>query len=159
SAKATMFPFPTTLGGVQVSVNGTGAPLYAVSGTQISAVVPYGVSGTTATIVLTVNGTKSNSVDVPLAATAPGIFSIQSNGLGDGAVLHTNYSLVSQNNPALPGEIVQIFLTGLGGVNPPVSDGAAAPGNPFARVVSPVNVYVGGVLVSNIQFKGLSPGL
>ncbi len=48
-------PFGSTLGGVQVSVNGTAAPVYSVSSTQISAIVPFGVTGSTATIVVTVN--------------------------------------------------------------------------------------------------------
>jgi len=157
-AKATI-PFPAMLGTVQVSVNGTAAPVYAVSSTQISAVVPNGVSGSTATFVVTVGGVKSNAVDVPLAPTSPGIFSLTSNGLGDGAILHADYSVVNHDNPALPGEIVQVFLTGLGATNPSVADGAAAPAKPLATVSGPVNVYVGGALVTNIQFKGLTPGL
>ena len=152
-------PFPTMLGGVQVSVNGTPAPVYYVSSTQISAVAPYSLTGSTATVVVTVNGAKSNAVVVPLAPTAPGVFSIPRNGLGDGAILHPDYSVVSQSNPAVPGETVQIFLTGLGAVNPAVADGAAAPAKPLAAVVAPVNVYVGGLAAPAVSFKGLSPGL
>jgi uncharacterized protein (TIGR03437 family) len=159
SAKASTFPFPTTLGTVQVSVNGTPAPVYAVSSTQISAVVPNGVTGSTATFVVTVGGTKSNAVDVPLAPTAPGVFSLPSNGLGDGAILHADYSVVNMGNPALPGEILQVFLTGLGATTPQVNDGAAAPAKPLAKVNAPVAVYVGGVLSPQIQFQGLTPGL
>jgi uncharacterized protein (TIGR03437 family) len=160
NAKASAFPFPPTLGGVQVSVNGTTAPVYSVTPTQISAVVPYGVTGSTATIVVSVNNTKSNAVSVPLASTAPGIFSIPNNGLGDGAILHADYSVVSQANPALAGETVQVFLTGLGAVSPSVQDGAAAPGRaPFSLVAAPLNIYVGGLPASNVQYKGLAPGL
>jgi uncharacterized protein (TIGR03437 family) len=159
TTKASGFPFPPTLGGVQVSINGTTAPVYSVTPTQISAVVPYAATGSTTNIVVTVNATKSNTVSVPLAPTAPGIFTISNNGLGDGAILHADYSVVSQANPALAGEIVQVFLTGLGAVSPPVQDGAAAPGKePLARVGAPLNVYVGG-LPASIQFKGLAPGL
>ncbi len=148
------------LGGVQVSINGTTAPVYSVTPTQISAVVPYAVTGSTANIVVTVGATKSNPVSVPLAPTAPGIFTISNNGLGDGAILHADYSVVSQANPALAGETVQVFLTGLGAVSPGVQDGAAAPGKaPFAQVVAPLNVYVGGLPAASIQFKGLAPGL
>src|SRR6185295_6663132 len=65
--------FPTTLANVQVTVNNTPAPLYNVSGPagQISAVVPFGVTGTVATVVVSVGGTKSNAVEVPLAPSAP----------------------------------------------------------------------------------------
>jgi uncharacterized protein (TIGR03437 family) len=160
SAKASAYPFPQMLGGVQVSINGSQAPVYSVTPTQISAVVPYGVMGSTANVVVTVGSTKSNAVTVPLSPTAPGIFSIPNNGLGDGAILHADYSVVSQANPAVGGETVQVFLTGLGAVNPTVQDGAAAPGHaPFATVTAPLNVYVGGLPATGIQFKGLAPGL
>jgi uncharacterized protein (TIGR03437 family) len=106
-----------------------------------------------------VNGTKSNSVEVPLAPTAPGIFSLTQNGLGDGAVLHADFSLVNASSPAMPGETVQVFLTGLGAVDHPVLDGAAAPGRePLARVVAPLRVYVGGTLAT-VAYQGLAPTL
>ncbi len=141
-------------------VNGVAAPIYFVNSTQISAIVPYAVTGSIATVVVSVNQAKSNSVDVPLAATAPGIFSIPRNGLGDGAVLHPDYSVVSASNPAHPSEFVQVYLTGLGAVDRPVADGAASPGSePFARTTGGVNVFVGGLLVTNLAFKGLAPTL
>jgi uncharacterized protein (TIGR03437 family) len=153
--------FPPILAGVQVTVNGIPAPIYSVSANpaQISAVVPFGATGSTATVVATVNGTKSNSVEVPLAATAPGIFSLTQNGIGDGAILHLDYSKVTAANPARPGDFVQVYLTGLGAVSPPVADGALAPAKPTAQVIGPVNVYVGGILMTNIQYKGLAPTL
>ncbi|HXP87700.1 MAG TPA: hypothetical protein VN841_23405 [Bryobacteraceae bacterium] len=159
TAQAQSLPFPTTLGGVQMTVNGVAAPLYSVTPSQISGVVPFATTGTTATVVVTVNSTKSNSVDVPLANTAPGIFSLAQNGIGDAAILHANYQVVNAANPAAPGEIVQVYLTGLGATTPTVPDGAAAPTKPLAIANSPVNVYVGGLLVTNVQFKGLAPTL
>lgn len=158
SAQASI-PFPTILSQTMLSVNGNPARIYAISPTQINAVVPYGVTGTTATFVATVNGTPSNAVTVPLAPTAPGVFSMSANGLGDGAITHADNSLVSQASPAKPGEIVQVYLTGLGATNPNVPDGAAAPANPAAMTTAPVSVFVGGIPVTNIQFDGLSPGL
>jgi uncharacterized protein (TIGR03437 family) len=154
-------PFPTQLENLQVTVNGIPAPVYAVSPTQINAVVPYEVTGATATFMVTnvATTTTSNAVTVPLAATSPGVFSLSANGLGDGAILHANYSVVSQTSPALPGEIVQVFLTGLGAVNPMVPDGTAASATTLSKVIAPVSAFIGGVQVSNIQFQGLSPGL
>ena len=159
SAQA-LIPYPPFLGNVQVTVNGNYAPLYVVSPTQINAVVPYAVTGSTATFVVLNNNVPSNAVTVPLAATAPGVFSLSANGLGSGAVLHADSSIVNQASPAVPGEIVEVYLTGLGAVSPSVSDGTAAPGKPsYAIVTSQVSASVGGIQVSNIQFQGLSPGL
>jgi uncharacterized protein (TIGR03437 family) len=150
-------PFPVTLGGVQVTINNLPAPIYAVSPSRIDCVVPYAATGSTATIVVTVNGTRSNSIEVPLAASSPGVFSIPQNGLGDGAILRANFSVVTPSNPARPGEVVQLFLSGLGAVNPTVVDGAAAPGRePLARVPAPLRVTVGGI-DGTISYQGLAP--
>jgi uncharacterized protein (TIGR03437 family) len=156
TATAQAFPFPATLAGVSAKVNGATAPIYRVLPEQISLVVPYSATGSTATIVVTVNGTASNTVEVPLAATAPGIFSLTQNGIGDGAILHANYSLVNADNPAMPGEIVQVFLSGLGNVTPPVADGAAAPVTTPATVTSLTAVTIGGQN-AQIFFNGLTP--
>ncbi len=155
-------PFGPLLGGVSVSVNGTPAPVYSVSSQQISAIVPFAVTGSTATIMVTVNGTKSNSVVVPLAATSPGIFSIPANGIGSAAALHGNYSVVSATNPATQGEIISMYLTGLGATKPAVQDGAAAPGKaPLATITGGLAIYVGGVQVpaNQIYYAGLAPTL
>jgi uncharacterized protein (TIGR03437 family) len=155
-------PFGPTLGGVQVSVNGTSAPVYSVSSTQISAIVPFAATGSTATIVVTVGSTKSNAVIVPLAATSPGIFSFPANGIGNAAALHADYSLISATNPATQGEIISMYLTGLGTTKPTVQDGAAAPGKaPLAVITGGLAIYVGGVQVpaNQIYYAGLAPTL
>jgi uncharacterized protein (TIGR03437 family) len=161
---ASSLPFPKTLAGVQVTINNLSAPIYAVGGAAaspfVSAVVPFEVAGSTATITVTVNNNiKSNSVEVPLARTAPGIFSLAQNGLGDGAVLHADYRVVDSVNPAVPGETVQVFLTGLGAVSPAVADGAPAPGQaPFPLVTADLRVTVGGQ-VAAVAYQGLAPAL
>jgi uncharacterized protein (TIGR03437 family) len=155
-------PFPTILGGVQVTVNGTKAPIYSVSANpaQISAVVPFEATGAVATVVVIVNNTKSNSVDVPLAPSGPGVFSVPPNGISGGAILHLDGTLVNASSPAARGEFVSVYLTGLGAVSPTVPDGAAAPGKePFPRITDALAVYVGGQLVTNVQYAGLAPTL
>ena len=151
--------YPTILGGVQVTVNGLPAPLYVVQPTFISAVVPYGVTGPTATVVVKVNTTSSNSVEVPLAATGPGVYAWTSNGLGDAIVGQLNGTKVDASNPAVPGTYVTVYLTGLGAVTPPVTEGAPAPSGTLSNVNAPVSVTIGGVPVADLQFKGLSPTL
>jgi uncharacterized protein (TIGR03437 family) len=150
-------PYAATLGGVSATVNGRDAPIYAVSPGQMSLIVPYSVTGNTAAVIVKVNGTASNTVEVPLAATAPGIFSLTQNGLGDGAVLHANYTVVNANSPALPGEVVQVFLSGMGAVTPSVIEGAAAPSTgQLATVTAPTAVTIGGQ-TAQISFNGLTP--
>ena len=69
-------PFPASLAGVSVLINGLPAPIYFVSPIQINALVPYATTGATASILVSNKGTMSNTVQVPVAATAPGVFSI-----------------------------------------------------------------------------------
>ncbi len=164
NASTTSFPVKTNLAGVQVTVNGTPAPMYSVVGGAnplITAIVPYGVTGPTATFQVIVNNVKSNTVDVPLAATAPGVFSVPPNGLSDAAVRHADGTIVNSGSPATRGETVAVYLAGLGAVNPTVSDGQATPATPnvLYKVTGPVNVYIGGEPVQNIAFAGLTPTL
>jgi len=119
--------------------------------------VPFATSGRTATIIVTSNGVKSNSVEVALSPTAAGVFTLPQNGLGDGATLHVNNSIVNAANPARVGEVVEVFLAGLGAVSPGVQDGAAASEvEPLSRVLSQVVVTVDGS-PSIVSYQGLAP--
>lgn len=155
---ASGLPFPTALGNVQVMVNNTAAPIYLASSGQISALVPQNATGTTASIVVVNNGQQSNTVEIPLARTAPGIFTIPPAGTGPGALLHANFTLVNADAPARRGETVQLFLTGLGATTPPISAGSPGPTSPLSLVTADVNVYIGG-RPATVLFKGLAPGL
>ena len=161
-------PFPNTLSGVGVTINNTPAPVYFVSPTQISVVVPYSLDPNStylANIQVTNNGTASNTVTEYLGFTSPGVFTVPPGGIGAGAILHPNSpNLVTASSPAKIGETVEIFLTGLGPVSPAVNAGAAAPSSqPFAQPVNMPNVYLqdsaGNYSQATVTFAGLAPGL
>lgn len=162
---AAAVPFSTNLNGVQLMINNTAAPLYAITANQVFAVVPYSLTGTTASIVLTNNGTNSNTITVPVAATSPGVASQTQNGIGAGAITHADGTLVTPNAPALRGETVVLYLTGLGAVSPSVADGTAAPSKTLSKTTSVLTIYLNGDCpnapncdASNILFQGLTPG-
>lgn len=138
-------------------VNARLVPIYSVSPTQISVILPYATMENFATFQVINNGTQSNKVTVYVSPTAPGIFTTTQNGIGPGAVLHTDYSVVTENNPAKIGETLQLYVTGLGAVTPMVPDGAAAPSNPLSTVNADVAVFVDTVQ-AQVTFKGLAPG-
>ena len=150
-------PLQTTLGGIQVTVNGRLAPIYFVSPTQISVIVPYATTESFATFQVSSNGTLSNQVTLYTTPTAPGIYTLTQNGVGPAAALHADYSLVTQDNPARVGETLQLFVTGLGAVTPAVADGAAAPSSSLTVVNADVAVFVDGQQ-AQVTFKGLAPG-
>ncbi len=155
-------PFQNTLAGVGVTINGTPAPVYSVTPTQVSAVVPYSLDPTAtsiATVQLTNNGTPSNPVTEYLGFSSPGVFTFAQSGLGSAAALHADYSYVNAASPAKVGETIQIFLTGLGAVTPAINAGAPAlSATPFNMTVNPTGVYIDG-LFANVTYSGLAPGL
>jgi uncharacterized protein (TIGR03437 family) len=154
---APVVPLPSTLAGVQVMINGVAAPLLYVSPTQISAIVPYSATTAVAQIQVINNGAPSNIVTNFTSRTAPGILTASQNGLGPGLVVHSDGTLVTETHPAVVGETVSVFLTGLGAVIPAVPDGSAAPTNPFSLVVNTITAFVGGIQAS-VGYSGLAPG-
>jgi uncharacterized protein (TIGR03437 family) len=150
-------PYPALLNGVSVSINGKPAPLYFVSASQINLLVPFATTGPTATIVVQNGGVNSNTVTVPVAATAPGVYTLDQSGSGSGAILHIDYSLVNAAKPAVGGETVLVYLTGLGTVTPGLTDGTAGIITTLYTADADVVVYVGGQQAT-VLFKGLAPG-
>ena len=155
--QAQSLPLQTNLGGVQVMVNGRAAPIYFVSPMQISVIVPNATTESFATFQVISNGTASNKVTVYVTPSAPGIFTLTQNGVGNAAVLHADYSVVTQDSPAKIGETLQLFVTGLGAVTPAVADGATAPSSPLSLVNADVGVYID-TQQAQVVFKGLAPG-
>jgi uncharacterized protein (TIGR03437 family) len=154
-------PYPASLNGVSVSINGLPAPVYLVSSGQINCLVPYALTGSSATILVTNNGAASNSVTVPLSKTSPGIFSADTSGDGDGIVVHLSGALVNAAAPAKKGETLVMYLTGLGALTSPLPDGTGSPGANAAAAA--VTVFVNGVAApttnfyagAGVQFPGL----
>jgi uncharacterized protein (TIGR03437 family) len=166
SAQTASTPFPNTLGGAQVLITPSGAtaplnaPVYYSSATQINAVVPFNIPNGATMVTVQVNngGTLSNPVQAYLGSTSAGVFTAQ-NGLGNGAILHADYSLVSTASPARPGETVLVFLTGLGAVAPAIAAGSPAPSTgTLAQVVNTPGVNIDGQ-PATVAFAGLAPGL
>lgn len=162
TVQATTLPLPTSLGNVQVMINGEAAPLFYVTPGQIAALVPQDITPGNqvynATIQVVNNNVTSNSVTVYTNYTAPGMFSQGGNGIGPAAAQLSNYSLITASNPVPIGGTAILYASGLGTVDVSLANGAPAPSNPPAVATDTDYVFVGGQQ-ENIQFDGLTPGL
>jgi uncharacterized protein (TIGR03437 family) len=63
---------------------------------------------------------------VDVVASKPGIFTLNGSGSGQAAVLNQDGSINSPRNPADPGSVVSLFLTGTGQTSPPSVEGEIA---------------------------------
>ncbi len=178
-------PFPPSLGGVSVTINGIACPIYYVSPTQLSVIVPYAVASNQtglANIQVTNGSSVSNVVQIYLTDAAPGAFSQETtpvlttlsgqpsiDGIGYAAARHAaTGELVTPSNPAQDNEYISVYLTGLGPVSPSISDGDVGPSNPlsWADVYQAFNLTVlfndyaidSVENVGVVEFAGLAPG-
>ena len=165
-------PFPLQLAGVTVSINNIACPIYYVTPTQLSVVVPYAVASNQtglANIQVTSNGVQSNVVQMYLTDAAPGSFAQNANGIGYAAATHAlTGQLITPSNPVQPGEIISLYLTGLGTVTPTVADGVVGPSNPlsWSDLYNAGNLTVyfddsaaGSSDTGTISYAGLAPTL
>jgi hypothetical protein len=70
----------TEFSGTAVSFNGIAAPLLYISATQIGTVVPYGITGTTAQVMVTYQGLPSDKFPVTVAPSGPSLFTVNQQG-------------------------------------------------------------------------------
>ena len=144
----------TTLGGASATINNVPAPLFYSTPGQLGIQIPFNVTGTSATIRVTVAGQTSAPRTVSIDTVAPGIFTTTADGRGAAAVLHQDgVTPVTAQNPARPDEVVVLFVTGLGTLSPPLETGEPAVLN---RVGNPVVTIDGSS--AEILFAGAAPG-
>ncbi len=137
------------------------APIIFVSNTQINAVVPVEIEGTSladlgpntattgANVLVSVNGTTNdanNQFLLDTAVSTPGVFTPGGSGRGAAAVLNYDWTLNSATNPNPKGHVFHIYATGLG--DPP-STGADT---------AAVTLSVPGTCVSTANYLALLAG-
>jgi uncharacterized protein (TIGR03437 family) len=118
SATPTNGLYPTTLGGVQVSVNGANIPLLYVSANQINAVFPMEVAAnSTATVRVTNGSAVSANYPVRIVGSSP---------KANPTVINQDGTINSTSNPAPGGSIVTFYVTGFQSSFAPLADGQVA---------------------------------
>ena len=156
-----VLPVPTTVGGVQVLVNGQPSPIFEVTPTQINLVVPSNaptVGSAQVQVVQPSTGLILGSGNVTMNTVAPAMFTISQTGIGQIAARNAvDNSVNSASNPVARGQYIELYGTGQGLVHGGPPDGQL----PTGTVSTPTNpqVFIGGIQVpsADIQFSGLAP--
>ncbi|HEV2446758.1 MAG TPA: IPT/TIG domain-containing protein, partial [Candidatus Sulfopaludibacter sp.] len=132
----------TQLEGVTVTFGGIPAPLVYVSNSQVSAVVPYGVSGSSVPVVVQYqNQAPTNSVTV--AAASPALFTVDSSGRGQALALNQDGFPNTAAHGAQTASLITLYATGAGQTSPAGVDGQLA-GAVLPQPLLPVAVTIGG---------------
>jgi uncharacterized protein (TIGR03437 family) len=143
-----------SLGGVQLLFDGVPAPLLYASASQVNAIVPYAVNGSTQ-VQVQYQGAVSNTLTLLVQAATPGILTLDRSGFGGGAILNQDLSTNTPANPATAGSVVVIYCVG-GGVTSPASVDGALIGVPAPVLVQPVSVTIGGINAP-VSYSGAVP--
>jgi uncharacterized protein (TIGR03437 family) len=156
---AASLPLTDTLAGVSLTMNGIALPMLAVSPWQVNFHLPPGSDGLEAFELRFTDGFRSTPVAATVQAYGPDVYLIPSIRYNQAAALHGNSAVVvGPDNPAVAGEAIQIYASGLGPTNPVVAAGTAAPSKPLALTLSAPKVSIGG-RDAQVLFSGLAPGL
>jgi uncharacterized protein (TIGR03437 family) len=136
-----------SLNGTTVYIGGIAAPVLYTWATQVAAVVPYGLTGTSAQVVVKYQDLATAPATVQVAPSSPAMFTVDFSGQGQGVALNQNGALNGAANPARAGDSVALFITGAGLTNPVQTDGSIGAA-PLATVALPVTVTIGGQTTS-----------
>jgi uncharacterized protein (TIGR03437 family) len=160
--QASGFPLETTFHGVSIGISQGATPVAAiplyVSATQINAVMPSNAPIGQDTLVVTFNGQSSPLCGACVAANVQvipasfGIFTINQAGNGQGVLTTGKNRLIAYTSPAAPGDVLNIWGTGLGAIQESDTEPPVA-GNVGSE--TPI-VYVGGIQVP-AAYHGRSP--
>ncbi|HKD06483.1 MAG TPA: TIGR03118 family protein [Bryobacteraceae bacterium] len=157
---------PTTVLGTNpvnsttVTFNGVAAPIVYAGAAGTSVQVPYEVAGSSsANVVLTVGAQIANAFTVPVAPTAPGIFTLNFTGTGDAVAVNPNGTLNSPSNPVARLANLKIYATGEGVTMPADVNGIVEPDNsriPVAPAFVTFNTVNGPVVANTVFAKDVA---
>jgi uncharacterized protein (TIGR03437 family) len=154
---AQTFPAGTSLGGTQVTLNGTPVPLLSVTPASVSFQIPWETALGNATIAVVRPSSPFMQTLAPLQIQrVQPVLAISEMFSQDFTTLN------NPSNPAPPGGFVNLYFTGLGPVATPETDGVPAQASPLPEVVTPLTVAVQmtstTTMALNVAYAGLAPG-
>ncbi|MEO8594079.1 MAG: hypothetical protein ABI759_12225 [Candidatus Solibacter sp.] len=116
-----------------------------------------GLGGTPAQVTVTYQGQVSACYEIPVAASAPGLFTVNQSSWGRAAAINSMDGTVnSAGNPVKIGGYLSLYATGEGQTDPAGADGRIA-GSTSAGPVLPVTVTIGG-MPATVQMRAVRRG-
>jgi uncharacterized protein (TIGR03437 family) len=149
----------TQIGDVRVLFDNVAAPMLFARQDQVNTIAPYFLANRTSTrMIVEYRGVRSEPIDLRVVETAPGLFTSDSSGSGQGALLNQDNSVNGPSNPATRGSIIVLYATGEGQVIPAGADGQVITSNNLRRPMANVQVRIGG-MTAEVLYAGSAPGL
>jgi uncharacterized protein (TIGR03437 family) len=151
-----VIPLVNTFDNTYVLIGPYQAPLYYLSNGQVNIQIPAELDATQQyQIVASVNNAITLPDHLTIVPATPGVAAFSNGGI---IAQHADYTLITAAKPAKPGEVIIMYLVGLGATSPSVPSGQPAPSTPpLAEVTLPVTVTVDNQKAS-VAFAGLTPG-
>ena len=149
--------YGTTLGSTRVLFNGIPAPVLYASATQVSAIVPYSLFGFSASVYIEDQGAKTDPITVPIALSAPALFTSDSTGRGQAAAFNEDGSLNTPSRHAKAGSIIVLYATGEGQTSPAGVDGKLAT-VPLPQPLQSARITIDGK-PAEVLYAGGAPGI
>lgn len=148
---------PYTLANVRVFVGNYSAPLIYASPTQINFLVPGNLRSGPQTLWVARQGVHGPEVTITLVDAVPQFFR---NAEGYVIAQHSDYSLVTPDHPALAGEVIVVYATGLGITHPNPLPGEIPIYPGLIDRLESLRVTVGTAVLSpeRILYAGITPG-
>ncbi len=186
--EASGFPLPTSLGGARVLFDGAAVPLFSVGPRRIEAQLPWALGMeqleagglALASVVVESGGESSWPRRFWVGPYAPGVFTASGEGSGQALALFAGTTdlaaplgFAEGSRPARAGDVLEIYATGLGAVEPaPPADGMnscppdglclADGSNAVLRhTAAQPQVWIGAYALApeNVLFSGLAPSM
>jgi uncharacterized protein (TIGR03437 family) len=145
----------TAVAGASVKIGGIDAPIAYASPTQINVQVPSELQANRQyQVIVNTSGVYSKPEPINTIAAQPVLAAF-----ADGRIIaqDVNYNLINAQNPAHAGDVITLYLTGMGATTPPVASGTLAPTSPLATTVLQPQVSID-TTSADILFSGLTPG-
>jgi uncharacterized protein (TIGR03437 family) len=134
-------PLAQAIGDIYVTVNDSLLPLIFVSPTQINAQLLSTLGEGEYTLTVHITGKADVVGTFKVKRNAPGVFyNVTETGMPLVAALHQDGTPITLEAPALKGETISFFGTGLGSYDRPIIDGFLLPGTEVYKLMDPVKV-------------------